>query len=364
MKKYLLLILLLLVPFIAKAEVKITKAELVSAEEGVDADKNPTFKGLQFDFNINFTKVNQIAKYKLTIKNDTNKDYEIDTGSRFSKGEYIKYEFILEDNDNTVIKAGKEKTIYLLIAYVKEMPYEVFKDGKYQEKKTMTINLSNNNEDVNPNTKVGYYLLALSLIAFIALLTLIISKYRLDKLMILLIGIIIGLPITIYALEKLSVEINANITVETDLIRVKYLHCEFPIVNDTGLTTENNILEENYLFRKDSGVRNYNEEEFKILNKNKKPMDWSSELRIYPIEFYTCINKKENVLWRVDLTEEELAKHNEYMENFNACLQEEYDYTNLSPLTYNYYYEDAENLPFFDDSRAVYYEYNGCIERT
>ena len=33
--------------------------------------------------------VGEFAKYKLTIENDTKKDYEIDMGEAFSKKEYI-----------------------------------------------------------------------------------------------------------------------------------------------------------------------------------------------------------------------------------------------------------------------------------
>ena len=213
MKKLLSFIFLLFIPFMVNAEVKIKDAVLVDNTENLEVEKNPHHEGLQLDIDMKLSNVGEFAKYKLTIENDTKKDYEIDMGEAFSKKEYIKYEFSFVDNDNEVLKASESKDIYVLVTYNKEVPENEFVDGVYKDDNLMTINLSTKEEQKNPETKTGYTILATAVVLFISLLLVLLNKYKLDHLMVLVIAIAIALPISIYALEKITISINAQIEI-------------------------------------------------------------------------------------------------------------------------------------------------------
>jgi len=213
MKKILALLFLLLIPFVAKAEVKISDAVLVDNTEGLEVEKNPHYEGLQLDIDMKLAEVGEFAKYKLTIQNDTKKDYEIDMGEAFSDKEYIKYEFSFVGEDNSVLKASESKDIYVTVSYNKEVPETEFKNGVYNDDNVMTINLSNEEQEVNPDTKTGYIILITAIILFISLLLVLLNKYKLDHLMVLVIAVAIALPISIYALEKITIKIQAKIQI-------------------------------------------------------------------------------------------------------------------------------------------------------
>ena len=93
MKKYLLFILVLLVPFFVKAEskVKITEVELVEKDDSVEVIEEPTFEGLSIDFNLKFSRPNTSVSYKIIVKNESKKDYEINDGKKYTKGDFISY---------------------------------------------------------------------------------------------------------------------------------------------------------------------------------------------------------------------------------------------------------------------------------
>ncbi len=212
MKKVLFL-LLLLVPFMVKAEVKITSVELVDNTKNLEVEKNPSFKDLTINFNLKFANKDEFVKYKAILKNDTKKDYEIEDGEKFNEGKFIKYEFALENKDNKVIKAGEERTMLITITYVEEVSPELFVNGKYQEKNEMTINLSNNDQQDNPKTNIGLIVAIATIIAIASFLLLIYSRHKLYHFTIPLLLILL-IPVVIYALEKITVEINANIEIE------------------------------------------------------------------------------------------------------------------------------------------------------
>jgi hypothetical protein len=212
MKKILALLFLLFVPFMVKAEdlVKISKIELIEKTDTVEIMEEPTFEGLNINVHLNFSKVGEIVKYKVTVKNNSKKDYEMENSTKFNDGEYIKYEITL-DEKNTVIKAGEEKDITLTISYVKEVPEDAFVDGKVTEKNSSVIVLSNNDEEKNPYTKSGIaIIIAIAVLALIITITLISKK----KALLLLIIPVMLIPVTIFALEKLSINIQTDIVID------------------------------------------------------------------------------------------------------------------------------------------------------
>ncbi len=217
MKKYLLFILVLLVPFFVKAEskVKITEVELVEKDDSVEVIEEPTFEGLSIDFNLRFSEQDTGVEYKIKVKNDSNKDYEINDGKKYTAGDYIYYAIEVKDGSK-IIKAGETKEVLLGIYYNKYVPLGEFKDRKYNESNKMTINLSND-EVINPYTST--LPIAIVIISLIAFITLIITHSKKKSMFISLLALIV-IPLTIKALEKLTIDVNANVEIEQPCTRI------------------------------------------------------------------------------------------------------------------------------------------------
>ena len=214
MKKILALLFLLFIPFMVNAEVKIKEAVLVDNTEGLEVEKNPHFEGLELDIDMKLAEVGEYAKYKLTIENDTKKDYEIDMGEAFSTKEYIKYEFSFVDDDSAVLKSTESKDIYVTVSYNKEVPENEFVNGVYNDDNVMTINLSTEeDEQVNPSTKTGYIIFGVAIILVISVAVILLSKHKLNKVMVLIIATAIIVPMSIFALEKITITIKAKIQI-------------------------------------------------------------------------------------------------------------------------------------------------------
>lgn len=223
MKKYLLFILFLLVPFMVKAQdVKIKEVELVDKTDGIEAEEKPEFENLKINFNLNFSKVDEFVKYKVIVENNADKDYEIDDTTSFSDGEYIKYEFSYDGEK--IVKSKGTKEFFITISYNKRVPLSEYVDGKFKEKNSMTINLSNETEEKNPYTATLPYIVVI--LAIISIILFVIA-FKMKRSLMLTIAIVFFMPAVIYALEKISIAIEANIEIEprVETIKIKDYNC-------------------------------------------------------------------------------------------------------------------------------------------
>ncbi len=358
MKKLLSFIFLLFIPFVVNAEVKIKEAVLVDNTEGLEVEKNPHFEGLQLDINMKLNKVGEFAKYKLTVANDSNKDYEIDMGEAFSKKEYIKYEFSFVEEDNAILKSKESKDIYVLVTYNKEVPVNEFVNGVYKDDNVMTINLSNDEEQKNPETKTGYVILATAVLLFISLLLILLNKYKLDHLMVLVIAIAVALPVTIFALEKITIKIQAKIEIESSYRQARVLSCHFEPDDETNVSVHTVFRDDLFTIKKDMTYNSVlaDATEFSSLNPNApsiSPNDIAF-VRIYPLSYYTCTKRVPIVNWKPNMTEEEWNEYSAFGNNLGACYDEITDEDwNTLPQDYN------NDSPLLTKDQAVYYV-NAC----
>jgi len=229
MKRYILFILFLLIPFMVHAEVKITNIEQIDITEGLKVD-DPTYKDLTINFNIKFNKVEDFIKYKVTIKNDTNKDYEIATTNNDSKDDYIKYKYKFDDDDK-IIKANNEKILFITITYDKEVSLSKFVDGKYIDEKKVSISLSN--EEKNPKTSVGIYVLISIVCLAISTTLIMLIKNKMNTIPISLLVFFFLIPISIYALEKITIEVEANVEIEKSVHEFCYTSGNIPFLENS-----------------------------------------------------------------------------------------------------------------------------------
>ncbi len=227
MKKYLLFILFLLIPFMVKAQdVKIKEVELVDKTDGIEAEEKPEFENLKINFNLNFSKVDEFVKYKVIVENSADKDYEIDDTTSFSDGEYIKYEFSYDGEK--IVKSKGTKEFFITISYNKRVPLSEYVDGKFKEKNSMTINLSNETEEKNPYTAtLPYIVVILSIISII----LFVIAFKMKRSLMLTMAILFFMPAVIFALEKISIAIEANIEIEPRVETMKIVDFNCTVLN-------------------------------------------------------------------------------------------------------------------------------------
>lgn len=144
--------MLILIPLNVKAEeknIKITKVELEEKSENVEVIEEPSISLKNINFNLKFSELGNYIKYKVTLKNESNESYEITNENKIS-GDYIKYEFSYDN----IIKPGEEKSIYITISYLKEVPEDAFSEGKYSLNKSVVIDMTN---DHNYSNCTKYY---------------------------------------------------------------------------------------------------------------------------------------------------------------------------------------------------------------
>ena len=225
MKKSIILIILLLIPFIVNAEecdsekITIESISLENKTDNVEELNEATVDGKNISFDLNMSNVGDNAEYKLVIKNESDEDYEIDNGNLDLDSDYFKYTINTEDNSN-IVEAKSSKNIYLKIQYENEIDESNFENNKYNDNKKMTISLVKGEVAQpsivelikNPNTRDGIILLALICITCMAIMIYaFIKNNREIKTLIILLAL--TAPIYIRALCKCEIVVNSQIEI-------------------------------------------------------------------------------------------------------------------------------------------------------
>ncbi len=240
--------LLIIVRIFAEANpsVYIERAELIDKTNSTTELSDPNIDGLGINFNLQFVELNDYARYKITIKNTTDKDYELSNESNFTNSEFLKYEYEF-DNNNKVISANSTKTLFIKIIYNKPVSDSSYdENGTYIEEKEMKVELSipevnetNTTEEINivnetnetenapqeiknetnetiTNPKTGpkgTIFLALGVLLVALAISIIITDYKPIKETFVIIGLLLIIPISIHAIEKLSLTVNTHVEI-------------------------------------------------------------------------------------------------------------------------------------------------------
>lgn len=239
---YSLLILILFLPLFVDAkeeDINIKSIELVEKSTETEELKPPSYEGLIIDFNLKFKKLNDNAKYKVIIKNNSDKDYKInENNTSFSKEEFITYDFIFEENSN-IIKPNTEKTMYITITYHKKVIDDLFVNGIYKNDNYMNLSLSTEKTTdtiKNPETGIEHILYVISFIIIaISITTYIVIKKKNAPISVGLILCLIIIPITVKALEEIKIEINAYVEIEKPQI-LNFTMCGEEYQYEEGMT--------------------------------------------------------------------------------------------------------------------------------
>ena len=207
---YFLILFSVFIPNVyAKNKINIESVTLIEKSDKVIELENPTVDNMNIGFNLNFVEINDYVKYKVIISNDSNKDYYIDNENKFSGSDYVEYIYDYENYDSK-IKPNSKLEMYITIKYIKAIPMDKLVNGIYKESNNMSIDLT----DViitNPET---YSNMLVIIFIFISLVYSIVRVCKHKKIRLSIIVIPILLPLTIHAIEKLTIRIETNIIIE------------------------------------------------------------------------------------------------------------------------------------------------------
>ena len=266
--KYLLILLFIPCIVLAKNDVEIKSVTLIDKSEEVTELESAKYNGLKIDFSLKYVNKDDYAKYKIIIKNNSDKDYEIDNQTTFNDGEFIKYEYII-DNNAKILKANEELTMNIIITYYKDIDNSKFVDGKYTEKNNVSIELSNDNiidegeKNIisfvtNPETNSNEEIIFI-IISTILCILIILSLKNIKTKTYMLIIILLLTPIFVYALEKIKIDVETYIEIDkNDIMIIKTNDCDRSIPEEIIYNHEFNFLS-GMTFREYMNSNKYNE---------------------------------------------------------------------------------------------------------
>lgn len=223
MKKILLLITILFSFFMitnvyAKNDIFIDNIELL---ENSDTENNTSNYEIRDDgtlnFDLAFTYKNSYIKYKITLKNSSDKDYEFNLLDK--KTDNFDYKYTYDDN---IIEANSTKDIELLVTYENVVENEELLDGNFNIDDEETIQLiteENNTPEEkpsinNPETRNNIIIIVATM-SFMILLIVLIAKYSVvGKIFLIIIMFsFIVYPFQIVAIETADIKINYSINI-------------------------------------------------------------------------------------------------------------------------------------------------------
>ena len=221
MKKILLPILLfvMLIPLSANAEtcnsknIKLESIELNMISGNAEEVTEASISSKKINLNLKFYDPGDSVEYNLKVRNSFNEDFYFNEESLKLNTDYLNYEFIYDNNSN-IVEAGKTKTIKLRVKYNNKVPSEKLVNDIFNDTNTMLVKLSNKTDSiVNPKTGVQSFLLIFAIIVTVTIYSRLTNK-KCPKYMIFLISTLILIPIGVYALCKVNIELNANIQID------------------------------------------------------------------------------------------------------------------------------------------------------
>ena len=219
MKKYIVLLLIFLIPFLVgaqncnSADLEIISIQLNNIQGAAKENKTPTINNNNIDFDVNMFEVNDSAEYKLTVKNQSEMTYYFNKNSD-NGSKYIKIDYEVEDDK---IEAGQEKEIMINLTYKNEVPNEELVNGIYNDNSTITLQITNDKIEVKDTLKTIDTLDILLICILVVLITigviaLLLNNKKKNNIL-LIFGLVLLIPYTAKALCNYELNINSNVAI-------------------------------------------------------------------------------------------------------------------------------------------------------
>ena len=357
--KYLLIFLFL--PFVVLAEnnnIEIKNiSNYIEKSDTAEELEQPKIDGLKLGFKLKFRKQNDFIKYKFILKNNSDKDYEIDNQTTFNEKKYLRYDYEIENN-NKILKAKEELIVNVIITYVKELEENEFENGFYKETNFVSLELVNDNQTIdnpiikmvtNPDTSTGYIIITI-LALILSILIILLIKDNKSKVIILILLLII--PIFVYALEKIKIDVETYVEIEK-----KY---EFVIINECApsFLLEEELEDKYFEYMKGMTFADYmNSDYFTNLSADDKEMlnqiFVSNRMKYYNHDMYNCFKEIEFPSYHARMTPEEKAEIDRLLSIAN---EQQEVCRNTYGMEENTYLESEIK----DSSQGIYYSNAYC----
>ena len=211
-----LLLIILLMPVFVNAEtcdldkISISSITMENKSDTVTELDEANASGKNISLKLDMVNVEDNINYKITIKNDSKSDYELDNNSFNSGSEYIVYSVKSEDNNN-IVKAKSSKSFLLNVQYKNKIPEDKFINGEFNYSKNLKLVLSADSLK-NPNT-FNSIIFVVIILLFLSIITLISIKKKKTPKSIVLLGLLL-IPISVNAVCKYEININSKIIIE------------------------------------------------------------------------------------------------------------------------------------------------------
>ena len=217
--KYLLIIIVLLIPILVTAEdceldkVSIKAVTVKNQSDKVEEIKEATLDNNKVNLNVKFQEEGDYITYNIFMQNDSSEDYEFYTDKFNINSDYVEYEI---GSTNPTIKAGEGKIIQLKATYKNPVENDKYTNGSYQDNKAINLRLLNNEKITNPQTGINHTIFSLLCITlgFIIIFKTIKTPETKKEIIILIITTSIILPTMTKASCQYNMEINSSITIE------------------------------------------------------------------------------------------------------------------------------------------------------
>ncbi len=205
MKKYLFILLILLMPIsvFANEDIKLNSIEV---EENYQVfEKNPAriendsiFIDLQFD------RVESYIIYKVNIENKTNDNYIVDNDSIHFDSDYINYSIQCDSSNN--IKPHSKNNCHIKVTYKNKVESELLSSGIVKDNKEFNLTLLQR-DLINPQTSnnIMIVLLIIAIVLFVL--------FKQKKMVVALIIVLLLFPNKILADKKYDFIVNSNIEI-------------------------------------------------------------------------------------------------------------------------------------------------------
>ena len=199
----------------AQSGVEIDSIDLLEKSDSVVENSESNFQGMNLSFDLSMKNTGDYAKYKVIIKNKNNTKYRININLSDVENKYFKYSVEFE-NESTVLNEYESKTMFITIQYVNDIPFDVMTNGVYRENSKVVLQLDNNefHEIENPYTFHNLLCIILVLIIVCVVLFLLFNRKSRIHMILLLFIIPCLLPLSVIAIEELSITIDSEITVD------------------------------------------------------------------------------------------------------------------------------------------------------
>ncbi len=170
-----------------------------------------SFDDLKIYSDIRLIEEGDFVRYKVTLLNNTNEDYEM---SAPDKGdEYVSYEYDFKDGN--VAKSRNESIVYITIKYSNTVPSAVFNDGAYNVTNSLTIDLENDTS--NPVTIDNLTILISVLCVSIGIIAVVFNvtkgKKRVAIVSIIVVGVVVVPIACTNAINKYQIIIESKVSI-------------------------------------------------------------------------------------------------------------------------------------------------------